>query len=99
MKKLLTYVGTTDDETVMVSHGGVDFTKGVAVLVDTDETFPALFGNPTFVSEDVAEDEEVEHDDEAEREVLTERLVELKVKFRKNASIETLRKLVEDNEK
>ncbi len=78
-----------------LTHGGVTFHKGRFATVDTDTVsiYPWFDGNPMFVIEDVEAETD---DDDAERERLMAILDEAGTKYRKNSSVATLAKLVDD---
>lgn len=96
MKKIVTYVGTYDDDTTVITQHGVTFTKNVSQVVEAEEFAPFWEGNPTFSVDEMDSNETVE-DEEAEKEVLRSALDSADIQYRKNASVEALRKLVQDN--
>lgn len=94
-----TWLGDGDPTAQMITEGGIRFIKGEAVKVPEDVSFNgiawanAFKGNPTFATQDDP-DEPVDAGEDAEREELTKQLDAAGIKYRANATLESLRGLL-----
>jgi hypothetical protein len=97
-----TWLGDGDPAAQSITEGGITFVKGEAVSVPEDLRFNAISwaerirDNPAFsIGND--DGDVVVADEEAEKQALRDQLDGLGVKYRPNASLESLRGLLADN--
>lgn len=98
----VTWLGDSDPSMQAIVEGGIAFVKGQPVKVPADHAFNGLpwadklKGNPTFAVDEEADP--VDAGEEDERDAIKQTLADKGVKFRENASLESLRKMLADNE-
>jgi len=96
----VTWLGDEDPYRQIVTEAGIDFVKGQVVKVAADHKFgerlwsPKFKANPMFAVDEVAD--EVDAGEEAEIAATKELLDGKGVKYRANASLDTLRKLLDE---
>lgn len=101
----VTWLGDADPHMQIITEAGVEFIKGRPVKVPADHQFggidwaPMFKGNPMFSVDEDADEvdaDEVDAGEAAEIEATKQLLDEKGVKYRANASLDSLRKLLDD---
>lgn len=93
----VTYIGTPDDSTQTITHGGVTFERGKSVTVNKEQMEAGAFDtNPTFTTKADDVKKAAEADDAAEHKRLTVELEKRSVPYDGKLSNDKLSALLDD---